>query len=174
MKTEPTPLLQRLVPEPNRPADRHTPRGSEEMRAVDMPVDWQHLWFAIARRSWSALAIVPAHPSLSSLATARRLVSVGQAYSQTRVHLVDASSSDAAATRMAIAEVERHAREGSQCVVAVASPITRPGAIAVVRAAGAALLLVPLGKTEIRVARQTIACIGREHFLGAISTHGGS
>lgn len=152
-------------------SDRATPRSTESIRAAEVSVEWQHLWFALARRSWTALAIVPADTSFSARAAARRLVSAGEAYGATPVHLVDASSLDPKSAREAIAELERHTRAGSQCVVAVGSPITNPAAIAVARAAGAALLIVPLGVGEIRIARQTIDCIGREHFLGAISTH---
>lgn len=143
----------------------------ERSRDAKLAVDWQHVWFAIARQQWSALAIVPAHDAVSSLATARRLVTAGQAYSATPVHLVDAASVDSASARLAIAEIEQHVKAGNKCVVVVASPITHPAAIAIARVAGAALLVVPLGETEIRVAQQTITCIGRELFVGAICQH---
>ena len=170
MNPESRPLPARLTPDPARVPDRLTPRTVEAIRTAELPVEWQHLWFAIARRSWRALAIVPAHPSLSSVATARRLVGAGQSLTGARLVLVDATSADPAAGRIAIDELERHTRDGSQCIVAVGSPITKPASIGVVRAAGSALLVVPLGDTAIALARQTIECIGREHFLGAVST----
>ena len=170
MNSESRPFPARLTPESTRVPDRLTPLTVEAIRTAELPVEWQHLWFAIARRRWRALAIVPAHPSLSSLATARRLVTAGQTLSGVRLALVDATSQDPAAGRMAVGELERHAQDGSQCIVAVSSPITKPASIGVVRAAGSALLVVPLGDTAIAFARQTIECIGREHFVGAVST----
>ena len=170
MNPESTPHLKRLPSEPSLVGEPASSRG-EALSVPEGPVEWQHLWFALVRRSWTALAIVPSRPGLGALATARRLVDVGQAYGPSRVHLVDASSVDSAGARLAIAEIERHSREGSQCLIAVASPIVKPAAIAIARAAGAALLLVPLGDAEIGVSRETIACIGPELFLGAIATH---
>ena len=170
MNSEPRPLPTRLTPDPSRVPDLLTPRTVEAIRTAELPVEWQHLWFAVARRSWRALAIVPAHPSLSSLNSARRLVLAGQSLGGTRLVLVDATSADPAAARTAVSEIDRHAQDGVQCVVAVASPITKPASIGVARAAGSALLLVPLGDTAISAARRTIECIGREHFLGAVAT----
>ena len=170
MSTEPRPHSSRLAPELGGASDWLTPHSVEAVRTAAPPVEWQHLWFAIARQSWTALAIVPAHPLLSSLNTARQLVAAGQALGGSRLVCVDATSPEPAAARLSVAEVERHVQAGSQCVVAVASPITKPASIGVVRAAGAAVLLVPLGDTAIATAQRTIECIGREHFLGAIST----
>ena len=137
--------------------------------AIDIPVEWQHLWFAVVQRPWTALAIVPAHPGIGASSSAQRLLAAGRAFSTTPIDFIDASGADPQHTREVIARLEEHTRHGHRCIVAVGSPLAQPAAIAVSRAAGAALLIVPLEVAQGKVARRTVDCIGREHFIGAVA-----
>jgi len=140
-----------------------------DVRTPQLPVDWQHLWFSVARHPWSALGVVPAHVGVNTLDAARHMVSAGAAYSAASVQLIDATLADPDSARDVIARIEQYRHDAQRCVVALPSPITAPAAISVARVAGAILLVVPLGLAEIRIARRTIDSIGREYFLGAVS-----
>ena len=131
--------------------------------------DWQQLWFAALQLPWSSLAIVPAQPNLSALAAARALVAVGRLYHQCPVHLIEAEATEPAATGFVISSVKNRVAAGERVVMAVDSPLSNPVAIPIARAADAALLLVPLGRTRLMLARHTIDSVGREQFIGSIA-----
>lgn len=143
-------------------------RGTSAISAIS--VEWQHLWFAIARRHAGALAVVPGHPTATSLLAARALAAAGQVYGSAPVRFVDATAVSPQTAAATIAELERCAHEGTQCIVAVGSPLATPATIAVVRAVGAAVLVVPLGTGEVSAARRVVDAIGREHFVGAVAS----
>jgi hypothetical protein len=131
--------------------------------------DWQQLWFAALQHPWSSLVIVPAQPNLSALPAARALVAVGRLYHQRSVHLLEAERTDPAATGFVISSAKNRVAAGEQVIIAVDSPLSHPVAIPLARAADAALLLVPLGRTRLSWARNTIDYIGRQHFIGSIA-----
>jgi len=143
---------------------------SHGARPVEASVEWQHLWFAVVRKPWTSLVVVPAHAEISSARAALGLLTAGQAYSATPVHGVDATALDTQSVHEVISAIEWHVREGGRCIVAVDSPIKSPAAIAVARAASAALLVVPLEAAQVRASRRTVSLIGREHFIGAVTT----
>ena len=131
--------------------------------------DWQQLWFNVLQRDWSSLVIVPAQPNVSVLPAARALVAVGRLYHQRPVHLIEAEAAEPAATGFIISSATHRVAAGEQVVIAVDSPLSQPVAIPISRAADAALLLVPLGRTRLAWARKTLDCIGRERFIGSIT-----
>jgi hypothetical protein len=131
--------------------------------------EWQQLWFNLLQHRWSSLAIVPAQPSVSVLPAARALVAVGRVYHQGPVHLIEAEGADPAATGFVISSAKNRVAAGEQVIIAVDSPLSKPVAIPITRAADAALLLIPLGRTRLAWARQTLDCVGREYFIGSIT-----
>jgi hypothetical protein len=130
--------------------------------------DWQQLWFNVLQHPWSSLVIVPAEPNISVLPAVRALTAVGRLYHQRPVHLLEAEGTEPAATGFVISSAKNLVAAGERVVIAVASPLVNPVAIPIARAANAAALLVPLGRTRLAPARQTIDCIGRQHFIGSI------
>ena len=154
-------------------ATRRTPMTAP-LRVMPQQVDgydeaWEQLWLGALATEWRSLVLVPADTDASSLVAAEALRQSAARYAQRPVQLIDATqahASDVAGTVAAIASAT--AGEG-QAIVAIASPIAHPAAIAIARAADAALLVVPLGSTHFEAARQTIALIGRGRFIGSVA-----
>jgi hypothetical protein len=130
--------------------------------------DWQQLWFAALRHRWSSLVLVPAQAGVSVVPAARALTAVGRLYHQCPVHLIEAEGTDPSATGFVVSSAKNRVAAGERVIISVDSPLSHPVAIPIARAADAALLLVPLGRTLLASARLTIDCIGRQHFIGGI------
>jgi hypothetical protein len=133
---------------------------------------WAQLWFTLERHAWTTLAIVPVDEHASALGAARALVEAGQLYREGAVELLDATgTTPEMIEQVADATPERTLR-GLKVVIAVGSPLVYPAAIAIARAADAALLAVPLGQATKAAGHRTIESIGREHFIGSIAMRG--
>jgi len=139
-------------------------RGGVEARHA-----WAQLWFAMQRGTWSTLAVVPADPAMSALEAARALATAGHTYRAGAVKLINATRAEARDIRGIVAAAAEAASAGMQVVVAVASPLANPAAIAIARAVDAAVLVVPLGEATLATARRTVESIGREYFSGSVA-----
>jgi hypothetical protein len=93
-------------------------------------------------------------------------------YREGGVALVDATRAQPTAIPGLIAAAAEGVASGARVVIAVDSPISNPAAIAVARAADAALLAVPLGRGTIADARRTVETVGRVRFVGSIAIKG--
>jgi hypothetical protein len=140
-----------------------------DQRAADA---WAQLWFSVERHSWSTIAVVPSSPGDDSLAAARSLAAAGNTYREGGVALVDATHAQPSAIPGLVAAAGEGVASGARVVIAVDSPMTNPAAIAVARAADAALLAVPLGRSKIADARRTVETVGRDRFIGSIAIKG--
>lgn len=138
-------------------------------RDEDPTEEWSQLWFSLLKQHWSSLALVPAAPNVSTLAQAERLEEWAREYRTGPVHVFDARQAAPGDVAAAVAEVASRASEGERVLLVVSSPLVRPSAIPLARAASAALLVVPLGTTAARDARRTVAAVGRGHFLGSVT-----
>jgi hypothetical protein len=133
---------------------------------------WAQLWFTLERHAWTTLAIVPADEQASTLRAARALVDAGQLYREGAVELLDATGTTPEMIEQVAAATPELTLRGLKVVIAVGSPLVHPAAIAIARAADAALLAVPLGGVTRAVGHRTIESIGREHFIGSIAMRG--
>jgi hypothetical protein len=133
--------------------------------------EWEHLWFSLLSRGvWSSLAIVPASSDIDTLAVARSLASVGHAYLERPVLVVDA-------TRVVPGEVTARLRanyervtSGARVLVATGSPTERAACVPMVRGVDAAVLVVRPGTTALAEARRIMDVVGgASRFLGAIT-----
>ncbi len=135
--------------------------------------DWSQLWFSIQRFSWTTLAVVPASPNETGLASASALVSAGRLYHQGSVHLIDATGAAPSAVDLIIASMSGSRPQNSQLVIALDSPLSNPAAIPLARHAGVALLSVSLGAPSLDESRRTIDSIGRRFFVGSVALQAG-
>jgi hypothetical protein len=132
--------------------------------------NWDHLWFAlVARAGWNSLAIVPGSSGIDTLAIARVLASVGHAYLDQPVLLVDATSIEPGEVAARTRATTERASAGARVLVATGSPSERAACIAMARAADAAILVVASGETNLSQARRALHLIGTSHFVGAIT-----
>jgi len=148
---------------PPSPADDTPPDSS-----VPSP-ELQRLWFALERRAWSFLTVVPAQPGGPALDAATAILEAGApyAYSQ-KIHLQDATGvSPGEAPRLVIQLRERVAR-GERVVVVLDSLLTHPASLPLALAADGVLLCVALGETEFGAARKTMEYVGPERFFGSV------
>ncbi len=135
--------------------------------------DWSQLWFSIQRFSWTTLAVVPASPTETGLASASALVSAGRLYHQGSVHLIDATGAAPSSVDLIIASMSGMRPHNSQLVIALDSPLSNPAAIPLARHAGVALLSVSLGAPSLDESRRTIDSIGRRFFVGSVALQAG-
>lgn len=149
-----------------------TNRGARPSPAANVDDAWAQLWFTLERHVWSTLAIVPADTGSNALDAARALVAAGQLYREGGVELLDATGATPEALDGILASIPELAAASKQVVIAVDSPLARPAAIAIARAADAALLTVPLGTSTRAAGQRTIEVIGREHFVGSVAVRG--
>ena len=136
--------------------------------------DWSQLWFSIQRFSWTTLAVIPASPTETGLASASALVSAGRLYNQGAVHLIDATGAAPGSVDLIIASMSGTRPHGSQIVIALDSPLSNPAAIPLARHAGVALLSVSLGAPSLDESRRTIDSIGRRFFVGSVALQPGT
>ena len=151
-----------------------TPTGLFVTRANDAPRrlsdEWSAAWFSLSQHAWSSLAIVPAHPSVSALDVACAIAEVGQQFEEAGVMVLDAERVQPETLRHLQAGLAERGSARKRTLVAVSSPLVDPAAVPVVRMADAAVLVVPLGLTELGWARRTIVSISAGYFLGSITT----
>lgn len=130
---------------------------------------WEQLWLGALASEWRSLVLVPADAEASSLGAAEALRHTAARYAQRPVHLIDATRAHASDVAGMLETIAGAISGEGQAIVAVASPIAHPAAIAIARAADAALLVVALGTTHFEAARRTLALIGRERFIGGVA-----
>lgn len=131
--------------------------------------EWSRVWFNLSARAWRSLALVPAAPELSALALAERLAECARAYQSDAVRVVDARGAEPGEVAALAAAVAEQSAGHERVLLVLASPLVRAAAIPLARAAEAALLVVPLGMTGVRDARQTVAAVGHTHFVGSVT-----
>ena len=134
------------------------------------------LWFAVQRRPWSSLAVLPAGPGESALAVANALYDVGALVSGGPMRLLDAravtlaSSASFIVNMSSLVSAPGERRQGGvqRAVVVLASVIDQLAGVPIVLSADAVLLTVVLGKTTLDSARRTLDLVGAERVLGCI------
>lgn len=133
---------------------------------------WAHAWFALEQVTWSSLAVVPVDITEHALRVASGLAAAGRLYRDGDVELLDARNVPPESTADFVLGLSVQASGGRRAVVALPSPISSPGAIAIVRAVDYAVLVLRLGTTHRDEARRVIEMIGRDHFVGSIVVDG--
>lgn len=169
MPSHTTPLMRRRIDGQEHEQSPIARGRGDAIGIPSIPVEWQHLWFSVVQKSWTSLALVPSHPRHSALDAALQLVNAAHVYGDAPLRLVDATAVVPTDVRDVIAQIEAETRAGTRHILAVDSPLRSPQAIALSRAVGAALLVVPLGAAGVRDTRRTVDSIGRSYFIGAIS-----
>jgi hypothetical protein len=134
--------------------------------------DWQRLWFATRQQAWSSLAIIPSDGSIEVSDVAESLVSTGRLLGERPVNLLKATGVQLADVHNLIDSLGVMTGRGDWVIVPVDAIDENPGAIPIVRATSAALLVVRLGESLLTSARRAIDVVGRGRFLGSVVLHG--
>jgi hypothetical protein len=134
------------------------------------------LWFAVQKRPWLSLAVLPAAPGESALHVANALYDVGALVSGGPIRLLDARALTLASSASFIVNMsslvsgpgERRTGGEQRAIVLLSSVIEQVTGIPVVLAADAVLLTVTLGKTTVDAARRTLQLLGADRVMGCV------
>jgi hypothetical protein len=134
--------------------------------------DWQRLWFATRQQAWSSLAIIPSDGGIDAGDVAESLAATGRLLGERPVNLINATGIQLADVHQLIESLGAMTGRGDCVIVPVDAIAENPGAIPIVRATSAAVLVVRLGESLIDSARSAIELVGRERFLGSVVLQG--
>jgi hypothetical protein len=130
---------------------------------------FQELWFALARRKWTSVVLVPVDANGSAAALATSLAEVGRWLRDGAGTAIVPDRLDYASAGRIAAIVSSTRQSGSapaEVIVAVQPVIVEPLGLTVTRAADAVILCIELGRTRLAAVRRTIELIGRERVAG--------
>ena len=152
-------------------------RGS---RKHDSAAELRELWFAITRRRWTTLVMIPAHEGGSALSLAYELVEAGSALRRKPIELISAEGMDLTTAsgwlfdalsgsirpRALEANAGTVQPDGFERIVVLEPIGSNTMSVPVAKAADAVLLVVERGVSDLSGARMTVAAIGRDRFVG--------
>ncbi|WXH29682.1 hypothetical protein WA016_03641 [Myxococcus stipitatus] len=154
-------------------ADSSAPPSSSSAEGSDSTVPapaLQRLWFALERRGWAYLTVVPAHPGAPALEAATAILEAGAPYAATqKIHLEDATGIAPAEAPRRVLELRERVSRGERVVVIIDSVLTRPASLPLALAADGVLLCVTLGETDFGSANKTMEFIGADRFVGSVT-----
>jgi hypothetical protein len=163
--TPPPKITQELVPvAAPRALVRVTPVSAPPQRLGGMAAESVDLWFALTKRDWSTLVVIPAHRLGSALPLASALAEAGSAIRRRPVELLSGEGKDLIPTTDWIFP----RREQFERVIALEPVAVNPMGIAVAQAAGACLIVAERGVADLATIRRTVEAIGRRNFLGSV------
>ncbi len=151
--------------------------GADPAPSEDAPGnDIKELWFALSRRNWASVVLVPAARTGSAADLARSLADVGKRLREAPVTTLVAepldydSASRISAAVAASGQVSRSRPVVPPIEVIAAIPpvVVEPLGVAIAQAADATVLCVDLRRTSVAEVRRTIALVGRERLAGCI------
>lgn len=139
-------------------------------------IEFQGLWFRLARIPWRSLVVVPADEGGSSAAVATALADVGRRLRSSPVTFlvmagpIDYASAGKIVESMAApaGEVRDASAPYGRVIVAIPPVVSEPLGIAVTDAADAVVLCIEKGRTRSPSARKTIDMIGRGRIVGCV------
>ena len=140
--------------------------------ATPVPRELQQMWLHLVREKWSSLAIVPTEPGTSARTLTDPLVEMANFYDLGELKFVDAQGASLQEGVRLAQEITAAGAQGPRTVVALDSPMQSGGAVPLVMAVSAAVLLVRLGTSQTDTVGSIVDIMGRERILGAIALHG--
>ncbi len=128
----------------------------------------QTLWLSLQRRPWQSLAVLAASKGVATLPAANSLARIGWWYTGRPSCVFDMRDLSLRLLDHQIRNMGAQLQGGERVFVALRALAENPTASPLAMAADAVVLCVELGKTDIKSARQTIATVGRDKFIGTI------
>ncbi len=141
------------------------------LRPVNNP-DWERLWFALRRKDWRTLALVPAGPGVPAgftLDVAMQLVRVGELELGMPIVVVDASQVSLVHMSELTNELASVVRLGGIALLALAPVQENPTTLPLAQGADKALLCAPLNRVSVGDTKRTIEQIGAKSFIGSVA-----
>ena len=158
---------------------------NKTLRAVDGKVDslaraahdpmevpageYQQLWFALQRRPWKSLAVVPVGAGGSARDVVSALCAVGQVQAHSPLLFFDARGVDLWRVSSLLEEMAVESRQADRILLVLDPLLENLAGVPIARAADAVLLCVDLGHSDFASARRTIELVGAERVLGSVA-----
>lgn len=133
--------------------------------------DWQRLWLALQGRPWRSLALVPAGeggPGDSTLRVAVTLARTGMIHLGSPIQVADGTRVPLAYLTQFMDEVKHCTKTGDLVLIALSPVAKNPITLSIAQAADAALLCVLIEHMAASQAKDTVAQIGLNRFVGSV------
>jgi hypothetical protein len=148
------------------------PAPSEEAPANEI----KELWFALARRYWASIVLLPAGATGSTAGLARLLAEVGTRLREAPVTTIVAEPLDYASAARIAATVgatgqvtkARPVATPIEAIVAIPPVVVEPLGAAIAQAADATILCIELRRTRMAEVRHAVELVGRERIAGCL------
>ncbi len=128
----------------------------------------QRTCLAVLRGEWTTVALVATDPSAPVKALADALSDVSRAYRLRPLRILEGSDPTSARTAQLQDELAAARAGEGRVAVALGDPRTSPGAVPLLVAADAVVLVVRLGATAMRAVEEIVEVVGRERVLGCV------
>jgi hypothetical protein len=164
------------VPAIQQPASAFGPGSRCVLPLSALESQVQEVWIALNRRDWATLALIPAHPSGTTMPLASALVEHGNSYSETPILLLSAEGRSVDPQEWIFPRQPRdpssspNARRAAEQrrVLALDHLSTNPDSLAIAQGADLVLMVVETGVAEMASARRLVETIGRSRFVGCV------
>jgi len=130
--------------------------------------DWQRIWLSAREKDWSSLVLVPNDASVDIVPLAEALARTGRVHAEVPVKVINGTGVQLADVQQFIESISATTARGERVIVPVDPVSDNPSAIAILRAASAALLVMTLGESLMAAAQTTIEAIGRDRIIGSV------
>jgi hypothetical protein len=129
----------------------------------------QQMWLQLVQADWSSIVLVPVEPSTSARTIAVALLDMAAFYNLGQLKFVDGIGASLHDGMRLAQELAAAVASGARVVAAVDSPMENGGAVPLVLAADAAVLVIRLGAARLDSARAVIELLGRKRVMGAVA-----
>jgi hypothetical protein len=143
------------------------PRADVAKAPLADRAEWRAL-LAMLRAEWSTLALVATDASAPGPAVASALAEMTLAYGLRAVRALNASGASAPQIALLQDEVAASRAGDARLVIAMDDPRAEPACVPLVNQLDAAVLLVRIGASEMRVVEEIVALVGRERVIGCV------
>ena len=134
------------------------------------PVDsstCERVWFALAQKSWTTLAVVPTDRSVRTERIVLSLVAAGEQHGARSIRLVDATG----VTMRHYLRIATSFRltGAANCMIVRLDPVAdNPTTLGLARAASAVLVVARFGESRLSSMHGLVEAIGRERVAGCV------
>ncbi len=128
----------------------------------------QRTCLAVLRGEWTTVALVATDPSAPARPLADALADVSRAYRLRPLRVLDGAGASPAEVAQLQDELAAARGGGGRVVACADDPRTSPGAVPLLVAAEAVVLVVRLGATAMRAVEELVEIVGRERVLGCV------
>jgi hypothetical protein len=130
--------------------------------------DIQRMWLSAQALNWRSLALVPASRDVGVIRLAYAFAHLGLWNCGESIGVADLRDLPFPNLRGPVEVINWHIRRGKRVILALRPCSNSVATVPMARSADCAILCVALGTTRIAEANETVAQVGRDHFVGTL------